>query len=566
MADGFDLIIRGGTIVDGTGRPGVDGDIAIRDGQIVAVGKVAGSAREEIDASGRLVTPGFVDIHTHYDGHVTWANRLNPSSQHGVTTVVLGNCGVGFAPCKPDDRERLVHLMEGVEDIPEVVMTAGLPWNWVSFPDYLDSLETRRFDMDVATQLPHAPLRVFVMGERAMTKEPATAADIAQMRAIAKEAVEAGALGFSTSRSLNHRAADGTVTPSYAAAADELAGIARGLGEAGKGVLQFISDFDDIDPEFDIARRMTIESGRPLSMSLIQYHHAPERWRSVLEHINAANENGLPIKGQVSGRPIATLHGFRLSRNPFMVAAGFEELADLPEDDRIAELRRPERRARILAEYAGAAGANPKRSADLSNLYEFGRASGYEPTPDLSMTARAEAAAQDAAAFTYDLLLAGNAEAVLYMPSANYYANSNEAIRTMLESPHTLLGLGDGGAHVGLICDASLPTYMIQRWSVLGKGDMPIERVIAALTSANAAAVGLTDRGVIAPGYRADINVIDPTNVGILRPEIIRDLPNGAGRLGQPATGYDATIVAGEVTYRGGVATGALPGRLVRGS
>ncbi|WP_174275125.1 N-acyl-D-amino-acid deacylase family protein [Sphingomonas bacterium] len=567
MAQSYDLVLRGGTIVDGTGRPGFTGDIGVDDGKIVAVGVVDGEGIEEIDASGRLVTPGFVDIHTHYDGHATWTNRLDPSSQHGVTTVLTGNCGVGFAPCRAKDRDRLIHLMEGVEDIPEVVMAAGLPWNWESFPDYLDSLDGRQFDMDVATQLPHAPLRVFVMGERAMTKEPATDDDIARMRAIAREAIEAGALGFSTSRSLNHKASDGTVTPTYAAASDELAGIAGGLREAGGGVLQFISDFDDLDSEFEIARRMTRESGRPLSMSVLQLHHAPDRWRKVLDRIEAANDEGLEIKGQVSGRPIGLLMGFRVGRNPFMATPAFREIAGLGDDARIAELRTPERRARILAEFPShLEGRAADAETYLAGFYEFGPDADYEPAPSLSMAARAAAAGQDAAAYVYDLLVAGDADAVLYLPAANYAGNSIEAIRTMLASERTILGLGDGGAHVGMICDASLPTYMIRRWSDVGRGHMPIERVVRALTSETASAVGLHDRGTIAPGYRADLNIIDPAMIRLHIPHMVRDLPNGAGRLGQPASGYDATIVAGKVTYRNGIATGALPGRLVRGA
>ena len=563
MLDGYDLIIRGGTVIDGSGRPGFAGDVAVLGGRIVAVGEVAGTGREEIDATGRLVTPGFVDIHTHYDGHATWTDRLDPSSEHGVTTVLTGNCGVGFAPCRPEDRETLIRLMEGVEDIPDVVMAAGLPWNWVSFPDYLDSLESRRFDMDVATQLPHAPLRVFVMGERAMTKEPATEADIARMRALAREAIEAGALGFSTSRSLNHKASDGTITPSYAAASDELAGIADGLRAAGGGVLQFISDFDEIDTEFDIVRRMARESGRPLSLSVIQMHHVPDRWRQLLDRIEAADDEGLTIKGQVAGRPIGLLMGFRVARSPFMHTPAFKDVANLGDDARIAALQTPERRARILAEWREHDGG---RAQGFGGFYEFGRDTGYEPAPSLSMSARAKAAGSDPAAFTYDILAAGKGEAVLYMPAANFAGNSTDAIRQMLASERTILGLGDGGAHVGLICDASLPTYMIQRWSDAGKGDMPIEKVVKALTHATATAVGLNDRGVLAPGYRADINVIDPAAIGIHRPALVRDLPNGAGRLGQRASGYDATIVAGEITYRNGVATGALPGRLVRGA
>jgi N-acyl-D-aspartate/D-glutamate deacylase len=546
MSKRFDLLIRGGTIVDGTGAAPFRGDVGVRDGMIVAMGAFDGHAADEIDASDRLVTPGFVDIHTHYDGHATWTERLNPSSQHGVTTVLTGNCGVGFAPCRPEDRDKLVQLMEGVEDIPEVVMTAGLPWNWESFPDYLNALEQRHFDMDIATQLPHAPLRVFVMGDRALTKEPATTQDITAMRGLATQAVQAGALGFSTSRSLNHKASDGTITPSYAAAADELAGIAMGLRDAGKGVLQMISDFDDVDSEFAIVRRMVQESGRPLSMSVMQFHHAPDRWRQILDLIEAANDEGLPIKGQVAARPIGVMQGFGVGRNPFMFTTGFREIAHLDDAARLTALRDPARRARILAEFPG--DLSSPGAALLSNfalIYEFSRATGYEPTTEQSLAACAIAAGLDPAAYTYDLLASGDGNTVLYFPAANYASNSTAAIEAMLASDDTILGLGDGGAHCGMICDASLPTYMLQRWSQAGQGDLPVERVIKALTSETADAVGLADRGRIVVGYRADLNVIDPAKLGIDRPRMIRDLPNGAGRLGQAASGYDATTGRG---------------------
>jgi N-acyl-D-amino-acid deacylase len=562
----YDLVVRNGTVVDGSGAAPFIGDVAVRAGMIVAVGTVRGSAAQEIDATGRLVTPGFVDIHTHYDGHATWADRLGPSSSHGVTTVLMGNCGVGFAPCKPEDRARLVQLMEGVEDIPEVVMAEGLPWNWTSFPDYLDRLAERRFDMDIATQIPHAPLRVYVMGDRASAREPATADDILQMRVLVKQAVEAGALGFSTSRSLNHKASDGTVTPSYTAASDELASIAAGLGETGRGVLQLISDFDDLDSEFDIARRMVRESGRPLSLSLIQFPHVPDRWRSVLDRIEEANRGGLDIKGQVCGRPIGLMLGLQLARHPFMRTTGWREVSGLPSPLRLAALREAGRRADVLAQQAEASPSRlPAPFGNFDQMYEFDASSGYEPRPEESVAARAAAAGKSPAAYAYDMLTAGDGDAVLYMPVANYAGNSIAAMETMLASKHTILGLGDGGAHCGIICDASLPTYMIQRWSDAGAGDAPIAGVVSALSAQTADAVGLTDRGRILPGLRADLNVIDGERLALGRPRLVDDLPGGAGRLDQPADGYDATVVAGQITYSHGEPTGALPGRLVRG-
>ena len=566
MTVGYDLVVRGGTIVDGTGKPGFNGDVAVKDGRIVAVGVVDGKGKEEIDATGRIVTPGFVDVHTHLDGHVTWANRLNPSSQHGVTTVLMGNCGVGFAPCKPEDRQRLVHLMEGVEDIPEIVMTEGLPWNWQSFPDYLDRLAERQYDMDVAAQLPHAPLRVFVMGERAAARAPATPEDIAQMRELAKEAIEAGALGFSTSRSLNHKATDGTLTPTYGTASDELAGIARGLGEVGKGVLQIISDWEDVDSEFAVLTRMVKNSGRPLATTVLQMHRTPDRWREVLDRIEIAAADGMPIKGQVAGRPQGVMMGLELARNPFMWATAYREVEDLPFEERLAALRDPARRERILTEEL------PEDldwfqklfTSDFATMFEF--EASYEHRPEQSIAARAAAAGVSPAAFAYDLLISGDGGTVINMPAANYHGFSTAAMEAMVTHDNTIWALGDAGAHCGLLCDASLPTYMLQRWSSANGGPIPIEKVVKKLSSEAASSVGLDDRGVIARGYRADLNVIDIANVRVGRPVMRTDLPNGGRQLSQAATGYDATVVAGVVTYRKGEPTGALPGRLVRGA
>ena len=567
MSAPFDLIVRNGTIVDGTGKPGYGGDIAVKDGRIAAIGKIHGAGTEEIDARGLLVTPGFVDIHTHYDGHATWTNRLGPSSNHGVTTVLMGNCGVGFAPCRAEDRGRLVKLMEGVEDIPDIVMTAGLPWNWESFPDYLDSIEERRFDMNVAAYLPHAPLRVFVMGERAAAREPATPEDIARLRNLAREAMNAGALGFfEDRRSLNHKASDGVLTPTYASSAEELVGIARGLADAGRGVLQIISDFDDLHTEFGIIRRMVEESGRPLSMTVLQLPQAPDRWRHILDRIGQARADGLPVKGQVAGRPVGIMMGLKLNRNPFMRTAGYREVADLAHAERLQALRDPARRARILDEMPGDMGATEQYIlTNFAGIYDFD-ADGYEPAADRTIAARAAAARVEPAAYAFDLLTAGSGDTVLYFPAVNYVGNDTAAIEAMMAHDDTLLGLGDGGAHCGMICDASLTTYMLERWSTAGAGHMPVEDVIRRLTSETASAVGLCDRGIIAPGYRADLNVIDIGRVSVGRPEMVKDLPNGAERLGQRATGYVATIVAGDITYRDGVPTGALPGRLIRGA
>lgn len=562
---GLDLVVRGGTLADGTGASCRVADVGVVGDRIVAVGEVGERGTVELDAAGLLVTPGFVDIHTHYDGQATWARMLGPSSEHGVTTVVTGNCGVGFAPCRPEDRRRLVQLMEGVEDIPEAVMAAGLPWDWESFPEFLDRLGRRHFDMDVAVQLAHAPLRLYVMGGRALAREPASTADVAAMRELAVEALEAGALGFSTSRSLNHKAVDGSVIPSYFAAADELAGIAGGLAEAGTGVLQLISDFDDVDAEFALVRRMAESSGRPVSVTVLQFDRAPDRWRQVLDRIEAAADAGLPVRGQVCGRPVGLMLGLAFSRNPFAGTSAYQEIAHLPLAERAAELRRPARRRAVLDQFPGRLTGAGRLFTDFSAMFPFEDASSYEPGPGTSVAELAAAAGRDPAAFAYDHLTAGQGTAVLYVPVANYSARSTEVIEAMLSSDATILGLGDGGAHCGLICDASLPTYMLERWSDVGRGRIPVQEVVRWLSADTAAAVGLGDRGVVAPGRRADLNVIDTGQLRLAPPEMVHDLPEGAGRIRQAAGGYVATVVAGQVTRRHGEPTGALPGRLVRG-
>ncbi|MHB1583268.1 MAG: N-acyl-D-amino-acid deacylase family protein [Acidimicrobiales bacterium] len=561
----LDLAVRGGRLVDGTGSPCSGADVGVAGDRIVAVGEVPGEAAVELDAAGMLVTPGFVDLHTHYDGQATWASSLGPSSEHGVTTVVTGNCGVGFAPCRPEDRRRLVQLMEGVEDIPEAVMAAGLPWDWESFPEFLDRLGERRFDIDVAVQLAHAPLRLFAMGGRALTRQPATPDDVVAMRRLAGEALEAGALGFSTSRSLNHKAVDGSLIPSYHAAGDELAGIAGALADTGTGVLQLISDFDDVDAEFAIIRRMAEESGRPVSVTVLQFDHAPDRWRQVLDRIEAAAAEGLAIRGQVCGRPVGLMMGLTFSRHPFMGTDAYREVACLPLPERLAALRTAGRRQAILQQFPGRLPGSAALLTTFTSMFPFEDAASYEAGAGDSVAARAEAAGCEPAAWAYDHLTAGDGTGVLYVPVANYSDRTTEVIEAMLASDATILGLGDGGAHCGLICDASLPTYMLERWSDIGRGTIPVQEVVKWLTADTADAVGLLDRGVVAPGRRADLNVIDAAGLGLAPPEMVHDLPDGGGRIRQAAGGYVATVVAGRVTRRHGAPTGELPGRLVRG-
>jgi N-acyl-D-aspartate/D-glutamate deacylase len=567
MAHTGSLIIRNGTIVDGTGAKPFVGDIKIIDGLIKEVGQVTDSADQEIDAKGLLVTPGFVDIHTHYDGQVTWSNKVGSSSQLGVTTVVMGNCGVGFAPCKPEDREITMKLMEGVEDIPGVVLQEGLPWNWNTFPEYLDALEARQFDIDVATQVGHAPIRINVMGDRGAKREPSTEADRAQMTALAVEAIKAGALGFTTSRTILHRSSDGSPTPSLGAAEGELTAIAKGLGEAGLGVLQLVTDFDDVDEEFAMLRRIVETSGRPLSLTLLQHEHLPDRWRRVMEHMHAATDAGLKMKAQVGARPVALILSFALSLCPFTQLPSFEALRDLSPEERLKKLRDPEVRAKILSEEHSEA-MYKRRVANFDNLYPLGDPPNYEPKPEDSIAARAARAGVDPTAFAYDYLLENDGTAMLYRPLYNYADRDHEVLREMLMDRDTVPGLSDGGAHYGYICDASFPTYLLTHWARdRSRGErIPLELLVKWQTQDTAATVGLNDRGILRPGFKADINIIDFEGLKLHAPTIVYDLPAGGRRLGQAAEGFRATIVSGVVTYQDGAATGKLPGKLIRGA
>ncbi len=567
MERAHDLVIRNGLLVDGTGAEPREADVGVKDGRISAVGRVAERGAEEIDARGKLVTPGFVDVHTHYDGQATWDSRMQPSSWHGVTTVVMGNCGVGFAPCRADDHERLIKLMEGVEDIPFPVLAEGLPWNWESFPDYLDALERRRFDIDVGTQLPHAALRVYVMGQRGADREPATPDDITKMAALAKAAVEAGALGFSTSRTLNHRTSDGQPTPTLTAAEDELLGIALGLRDANAGVLQFVSDFVDAEAEFAMLRRLVERSGRPLSFSLLQTPVAKDGWRKQLASLERANQAGLAMKAQVCARPVGLLFGFELTINPFSMHPSYQAIAKLPLAERVARLRDPELRARLLAEEPKASGWN--RSVNgWDRLIPVAGTPDYEPTPEQSVAAVALRRGVSPEAVALDHLLENGGRGMLYLPFLNYAEGSLDPALEMLVHEHTIPGLSDGGAHVGMICDGSFPTSnltLMTRDRTRGP-KVGVAEMVRMQSRDTAAALGLHDRGVVRVGLRGDLNVIDYDRLRLHAPEVAYDLPAGGRRLIQRADGYTATIVAGEVTYRDGAATDALPGRLLRGA
>ena len=563
----YDLVIRGGTVVDGSGEERRTGDVAIKDGVIAAVGEVTGSGAEEISAAGLLVTPGFVDVHTHYDGQATWAERMQPSSWHGVTTVVMGNCGVGFAPCRAEDRDCLIQLMEGVEDIPNPVLTEGLPWNWRSFPEFLDALDGRSFDVDIGVQLGHAPVRVFVMGERGVNREPATETDIAEMAQIAQEAMTAGALGFSTSRTINHKSADGEQVPTYEAAEKELAGIAQGLKAADAGVLQLVCDFENPLGDFGMMQRLVESSSRPLSFSLLQKWQAPKDCEIVLDALEAAGKQGMPIRGQVPCRPVGLLYSLEGTSNPFRGNSVYSEVADLRLAEKVAQLERPEFRARLLAEHRRTGAARMMFPWTMCFLLADVNPD-YEPTQDLSVAAVAQQRDADPAEVALDHLLANGGRGLIYVPIFNYAEGNLDVTRRMMASPYTIPGLSDGGAHMGIICDGSFPTTLLTHWTRdRSRGPrFTIEQVVRMQTHATAEALGLNDRGLIRPGLRADLNLIDIEKLKVHAPEFTYDLPAGGRRLVQRAEGYRYTIVAGQVTYRDGEPTGALPGRLVRGA
>lgn len=565
-----DLVLRGGTVLDGLGGPAREADVAVRGGLIAEVGEVAGAGREEIDARGRLVTPGFVDVHTHYDGQATWENRLVPSTNHGVTTVVMGNCGVGFAPCRPEHRDMLIKLMEGVEDIPNVVLSEGVDWSWTTYPEYLDHLATRRFDADLCSYVPHAALRTYVMGERAFRREPATPDEIARMAALLEEAVRAGAFGFGTSQTMFHRSSDGSLTPTLAATEEEYAGLAAALDRAGAGLIQFVIEYnDDWEQVLDMGLRQAQRFRRPFSMSLVQSHGKPTIWRTILDKFAEAGAAGTEATVQVLPRPLGVLLGLELTLHPFYSTPAYLAMADRPLHERVREMRRPEVKQRILGEANDPAPTMQMgmRVRDFHQLYEMGEGFDYEPARASSIGAQAERLGVAPESLAYDKLLDDEGRNILYLAFSNYADFSLEPSRRMLLDDHAVPGLGDGGAHLGVICDGSIYTHLLTHWgrSRSAGERLPLPYLIHLMTRRSAAMVGLGDRGVVAPGYRADLNVIDLERLALGLPRVVRDLPAGGRRLMQDARGYTATIVRGAVVTRDGSPTGALPGRLVRG-
>jgi N-acyl-D-aspartate/D-glutamate deacylase len=563
-----DLVIRGGTIADGQGGNLFEADIAISNGRIIEVGKVASKGREEIDARGKLVTPGFVDVHTHYDGQVTWSQDITPSSQNGVTTAIMGNCGVGFAPCKPADHQRLIQLMEGVEDIPEPVLSAGIPWSWESFPDYMDWLSKRSFDVDIGAQLPHAALRVYVMGERGARRDPSTAEDNKAMAAMAGDAVRAGALGFSTSRTLNHRTSTGDFTPTLKAGEDELTAIAGAMHGVGRSVLQFVLDLSTIHEDLPMMLRVAENTGCPISFSVTQNDREPRRWRQTLASINEAAAKGLSITAQIAARPVGLLLGLELSRNPFQTHPSYRAIAHLPLGERLARMRQPDVRAAILSETATTTDDPLFFRPNYDKMFLLGNPPDYEQPPENTLGAQALRQGRQPEELAYEAMLSDEGRGMLYVPFLNYSDGNLDATREMLRDPCSVPGLSDGGAHCGIICDASFPTYLLTHWTRDRKrGEkLSIPFVVAVQSRKTALSVGLNDRGLIAPGYKADINVIDYDRLHLHPPKVHYDLPVGGRRLLQQVDGYDATIVSGVVTQREGKTTGQRPGRLIRGA
>jgi N-acyl-D-aspartate/D-glutamate deacylase len=569
-----DLVIRGGTVVDGTGAPARTADVAIDDGTITEVGPLGGAAaKQTIDADGLLVTPGVVDVHTHYDGQVTWDPLLTPSCWHGVTTVVMGNCGVGFAPVRPGSQQWLIQLMEGVEDIPGTALAEGITWGWESFPDYLDVIERMPRAVDVGTQVPHGAVRAYVMGERGAKNEPATPDDIDAMAALVKEGIAAGALGFSTSRTIMHRAVDGEPVPGTFAAEDELFGIGRALGELGAGVFELApagvmgEDLSAPEREVNWMRRLSAATGRPVSFALSQHNLAPDQWRDILRLSAEANADGADLRAQVGGRPLNMLIGWQ-TFHPFKWRPTYMKIADLPLSERMVELRTREIRDAIIGEKS--ANDDPVLAyigASLDRIFPMGEPPDYEPGPDRCVRAIAAREGRPEEEVLYDLMMQHDGRELLMFALLGYSYGSLDDMREMILHPNAALGLSDGGAHCGVICDASIPTFMLSHWvRDRERGErLPLELVVRKMTRDTANLYGLGDRGVLAPGYKADVNLVDFERLNLKLPELVFDLPGQARRLIQRAEGWVATIVSGEVTMREGEATGARPGQLVRG-
>ena len=570
-------------MVDGTGGAPLTADVGVKDGRIMEVGRVTGAAKERVDAHGAWVTPGFIDIHTHYDGQATWDETFSPSIHHGVTTLVMGNCGVGFAPVRPGHEDDLIKLMEGVEDIPGSALAEGITWGWESFAQYMDALAAMPHSLDFLVQIPHDPVRMAVMGERAVAQEAATEADISAMRRLVRKALVAGAVGFSTGRSDNHRTSEGHETPASEASADELTGLASAFVGLKHGVLQVVSDFDLLrgpdrfDVEFDLVEAMARASGRPLSLTWLQRDPGGDQWKAVAARVETAVAQGLPLYLQTGARGIGVINGLDATFHPFIGFPGYKEVAQLPVAERAEALRDPARRARILSETSDRMSGDGTpvpplvdillaRIALISGrMFPLGATLNYEPSVMDSFLVRAKQRGTTALEALYDYLAEGDGTNLIYFPIFNYNDGSLDTVRTMLEHPRALSSLSDSGAHVGTVCDASFTTFMLTHWvRDRARDRLPLERAVEMLTRRNARYLGLTDRGVLAPGMRADVNVMDPKRLSVGLPRLVRDLPAGGKRFLQKGEGYLGTWVGGVCVAREGEVTGARPGQLVR--
>ena len=568
----FDLVIRAATIVDGTGAARFTGDVAVQDGRIAEVGSGVGRGKREMQADGALLTPGWVDVHTHYDGQVTWDPYLSPSSQHGVTTAVMGNCGVGFAPVKPDRRDWLISVMEGVEDIPGTVLAEGIQWEWESFPEYLDALDRKPLALDVGAQIPHSALRTYVMGERGLTHDEATPDDIRRMIDLVREGLRAGAMGFSTSRTLIHKYQGRKYPPGTFASPDEILGIASALGEVGHGVFQMTSNHSQMEGELSWLTEVAQRNHLPVVFALVQTDQTPDTWKRLLAALDETHRQDIPLYGAISGRPASILMTWKGSIHPFIAHPLWVELASLPWADRLARLRDPQVRAQLTDPATlQAAGQHDSRTQYLTQgfhkMFALGAQPDYEPPPQDSVAAIAQRQGLHPLQVVYDMLMEQGGEAIVYFPSFNYAYGNLDQLYTQLQHPRTMMSLADGGAHCGYISDASMPTFMLTHWARdRHRGPtIALELAVRRQTADTSAVYGLADRGRILPGLKADLNLIDLDRLRLLPPKVAFDLPAGGRRLMQEAEGYLATIVSGTATFENGQPTGSLPGHLLRG-
>lgn len=563
-----DLAIRGGTIVDGSGNAAYVGDIAIKDGRIVQAGGKVDAARRDIDATGCLVTPGWIDIHTHYDGQATWDPYLSPSTWHGVTTAIMGNCGVGFAPVKEERREWLIKVMEGVEDIPGSVLSEGIQWDWETFPEYLDALDRHPKALDIGAQVPHSAVRAYVMGDRAIHHDEASPTDLLAMREVVREALEAGAVGFSTARTFLHKYDQRKYPPGTFATEEELMALGSVMGEVGHGVFQMTANHPAMEQEIPWLRELARHNKLPVLFNLQQTDPAPDVWKDIVKTLDDARDNDIPLMGGISGRPLGILFSWQSTLHPFMSHPTYQKLQELPFDELIAQLRTPEVRQQIMSEQAG---LRDRRAETLFSsfhkIYPFGDEPDYEPLPEWSIAAMASRSGRPPLEIIYDLMLENDGTAILYYPSFNYSYENLDHLHELMQHENTVNSLSDGGAHCGYICDVSMPTFMLSYWTRdRTRGPhLPLEWIVKRQTADTASVYGLSDRGMLKAGLKADINIIDPKALKLHTPEMVFDLPAGGRRLVQRADGYIATIVNGEPIFENGVATGALPGQLLRG-